>query len=542
MSRPMRALLVNPEFPDSYWSGRYALPFAGCKSASPPLALITVAALLPEHWECRLVDLAIEPLRDEDILWADVVMLTGMLVQRRSMHEILERCSRLGVRTAVGGPYPTALPDQLHMADHVVVGEGEELIPVLAADLEAGCAKHEYRETEKPSMADAPRPRFDLLKVDAYRSMAVQYSRGCPFRCEFCDIIVMYGRRPRVKTPAQVIAELEAIRLTGFAGPVFFVDDNFIGNKKAVKELLPQIAAWRRRTKAPLDFYTDASMNLADDLELVDLMTDAGFSAVFIGIETPSQEALRETKKFQNLDRDMAEQVGDLLGRGLEIRAGFILGFDNDGEDIFERMVEFIERAALPSAMIGVLAALPNTPLSARLAAEGRLRDTQPGDQFGLTNVMTKIPDLTMARGYRWVLQRLYEPNNYLARCLRNVARWRLVKGARRPLNLREVVAGARAMWTQGVLADYRLAYWRYVLSVALRHPRKLPYGLGIAALGHHFITYTRTAVVSSLEEVERALEATSASSVEPPKRELAAGAVHLHVLRDSDAVRDAAG
>ena len=291
----MRALLVNPEFPDSYWSGRYALSFVHRRSLIPPLALVTVAACLPREWTCRLVDMNFEPLRDEDIRWADVVMITGMLVQRPSLHEVLARCRRLGVRTVVGGAYATALPEELDLADHIVIGEAEEIVPVLAADLAAGSGPRIYRETSKPDLARSPVPRFDLLNARAYHQMAVQYSRGCPYSCDFCDIIVMYGRRPRTKTPAQVIAELEAIRATGFRGDVFFVDDNFIGNKKAVKEALAEIGAWRRRTRAPFDFYTEASINLADDDDLMDLMIKAGFTAVFTGIETPSPDSLRET-------------------------------------------------------------------------------------------------------------------------------------------------------------------------------------------------------------------------------------------------------
>lgn len=540
----MRVLLVNPEFPDSYWSGRAALSFVGKKSASPPLALITVAALLPQHWEFRLIDLAIEPLLDEHIRWADVVMLTGMLVQKRSLLEILDRCSRLGVKTVVGGPYATALPDELHMADHVVCGEGELIIPMLGADLEAGCAKHLYREDEKPAMNEAPRPRFDLLQADAYNSMAVQFSRGCPFRCEFCDIIVMYGRKPRVKTAEQIIGELEAILATGFSGPVFFVDDNFIGNKKAVKEVLPQIAEWRRRTKAPIDFYTEASINLADDPDLMDRMTDAGFVSVFIGIETPSQESLKETKKTQNLNRDMTEQVHEVFQRGIEVWAGFILGFDNDGPDIFDRMVEFIETAAIPRAAIGVLGALPNTPLHARLAKEGRLREAQAADQFGLTNVMTNIPDLMMAAGYRRVLERLYEPESYFRRCLRSLDFWAPVKGAHRPLTWSNARAGLRAMWTQGVESDYRLAYWRFLAEVARRYPSKLGRGIGIAAFGHHFIMYTRTTVVPGLVEIESSLREASSRRDEGPREEahlsaadaqrIAGEAVRLQLLRKS--------
>jgi radical SAM superfamily enzyme YgiQ (UPF0313 family) len=503
----LRTLLVNPEFPDSYWSARQCLPFVRRRCLLPPLGLITVAALLPEDWECRLVDLAVEPLTDDALRWADVVMITGMLVQRESLHDVLARCRRLGVRTVVGGPYATALPEDLDEADHVVVGKGEELVPLLAGDLASGRARHLYRETGKPDLSAAPLPRYDLLKPDAYYNMALQFSRGCPFTCEFCDIIVMYGRRPRTKTGAQVIAELEAIRATGFSGDVFFVDDNFIGNKKAVREVLPQIGEWRRRTGATLEFYTEASINIADDPGLIGLMTSSGFRAIFIGIETPSPEALRETKKLQNLKRDMAEQVHDILGQGLSVWAGFILGFDNDGPDIFDRMIEFVQRAAIPYAMVGMLIALPNTPLHRRMEEEGRLRDDVPGDQFGLTNVVTTLPTPEMIAGYRRVLETLYDPDVFFERCRESLLRWRPAEASRRLPPLRDVIAGLRSIRAQGIDGPYRRAYWRFISWVVRNRPSRLPRALAQAACGHHYITYTRDVVIPGLERTLASLE-----------------------------------
>jgi radical SAM superfamily enzyme YgiQ (UPF0313 family) len=497
----MRVLLVNPEFPDSYWSGRHALSIARRRSLLPPLGLITVAAMLPRDWDVRLVDLGIEELSDDQILWADAVMLSGMIVQRPSLHQVLERCRRLGVRTVVGGPYATALPQELDAADHVVVGEAEDLIGTLAADLAAGTGPHIYRETEKPDLTAAPVPRFDLLKPGAYHQMCLQYSRGCPFTCEFCDIIVMYGRKPRTKTPPQVIAELEAIRATGFVGDVFFVDDNFIGNKKSVRALLPEISRWRRETRPPLEFYTEASMNIADDEQLVDLMTQAGFTAVFIGIETPSPEALHETRKIQNLRRNLEEQVHGLLDRGLDVWAGFILGFDSDGPEIFDRMIKFVQDAAIPYAMVGMLGALPNTPLYHRLEKEGRLREDFSGDQFGLTNVVTKLPRSMMISGYRRVLETLYKPEVYFQRCRENLARWKPVPGSIRPLVPRDLVSAWRAVWAQGVRAPYRRAYWQFLRWVVRHHPAKLGRAIAQAAAGHHYITYTRNVVVPALAE-----------------------------------------
>jgi len=498
----VRALLVNPVFPNSYWSGKYALPIAGRRSFLPPLSLITVAALLPRDWDCRLVDMNVETLEDRDLAWADVVMLTGMVVQRDSLHEVLARCRRLGVRTVVGGPYASAMSEELEEADHIVVGEGEEVVPVLAEDLAAGRARPRYEEEAKPDLSLTPVPRYDLLRPGAYHHMSLQFSRGCPYNCDFCDIIVLYGRKPRTKAPAQITAELEAIRTTGFRGDIFFVDDNFIGNKKAVKAMLPEVAAWRKRTRAPVEFYTEASINLADDSDLVDLMTGAGFTAVFIGIESPSEEALKETGKVQNLRRNLVQQVHGLLERGIDVFGGFILGFDSDGPDIFDRMIEFVERAAIPYAMVGLLAAPPNTRLYENLASQGRLRaEPMTGDQFGLTNVVTRIPAAEMLAGYKRVLETLYQPEMFFQRCRENLARWRPAAGSRRPLTLRDLASGCRALWTQGVKQRYRWAYWRFLRWVVHHHPGKLGRAIAQGATGHHYITYTRNVVVPALIE-----------------------------------------
>jgi radical SAM superfamily enzyme YgiQ (UPF0313 family) len=392
----MNALLVYPEFPPTYWSLASSVKFVGRKCLLPPLGLVTVAAMLPDHWRPRLVDLNIEPLSDRQLLRSDVVMLTGMQVQRDSMHEVLRRCRRLGVPTVVGGPYATGEPHRLDEADYLVLGEGEETISGFCADFEAGSAERITRNGDKPDVTISPTPRFDLLRRGVYHHMSLQYSRGCPFSCEFCDIIVMFGRKPRTKAPEQVLAELDAIKATGFRGPVFFVDDNFIGNKKAVRTLMPALRGWQERSGWPFSFYTEASLNISEDSELMNGMTAAGFDSVFIGIETPSAESLTESRKMQNVKGDMADRVHEVLRHGLDVWAGFIIGFDNDGPDIFDRQIEFIEKAAIPFAMIGVLQALPGTPLESKLKESGRLRALTSGDQFGRTNFETMLPEVVL--------------------------------------------------------------------------------------------------------------------------------------------------
>ena len=515
----MRVLLVSPAYPSTFWSLEHTLPLVRRRWLLPPLGLLTVAALLPSDWELRLVDLAIgQELRDEDLRAADVVMLSGMLVQRASLHALLRRCRRLGVRTVVGGPYATAMPAALADAEHLVLGEAEESVPELAADLAAGCARRVYREGEKPDVRKTPIPRFDLLDVGAYHYLPVQFSRGCPFLCEFCDIISLYGRRPRTKTPPQLLAELEAIRRQGFAGRIMFVDDNFIASQNEVRRLLPELAEWRRRTRAPFDFFTEASINLADAPELVDLMTAAGFAVVFVGIESPSKESLRETRKLQNLRHDLVEQVRSLRARGLDVWGGFILGFDHDGEDSFERMIEFVQRSGIAYATVGMLTALPNTALYERLAREGRLRpDSETGDMFALTNVVTKLPEEVLLRGYLRVLETLFEPETYFERCREHLRHWEPAPGLAREASAGDLAAVARSLWRQGVRGPYRRAYLRFLVGVLRSAPRKLPLAIAQACAGHHFITYTRETVAPRLRARLRHLAGEAAARAESP-------------------------
>jgi radical SAM superfamily enzyme YgiQ (UPF0313 family) len=496
----MRVLLVQPDFPETYWSLSHMLPLVGRRWLVAPLSLITVAALLPRHWELRLVDLCFESLSDDDLRAADVVMLSGMLVQRASLHAVLARCRRLGVRTVVGGPYATAMPERLSDADHLVLGEAEESLPELCAELEAGQPRRVYREPRKPDLRVSPVPRFDLLRPGAYHYLALQFSRGCPFECEFCDIISLYGRVPRTKTPAQVIAELEAIHATGFRGRLMFVDDNFIGAKKGVRKLLAALIDWQRGLHEPFEFFTEASLDLAERPELARAMTAAGFAVVFVGVESPSPESLRETRKRQNLHGDPIARIRRLRALGLDVWGGFILGFDHDGPEIFDAMIEFVQRAGIAYATVGLLIALPGTPLYARLAAEGRLRpDRETGDMCAWTNVVTRLPAQDLARGYTRVLETLYDPEVYFERCREHLRHWEPAPGPPGATRLADLAVVARSLWLQGVRGPYRGAYWRFLGWVARRFPRKLPLALAQCCAGHHFITYTRETVVPAL-------------------------------------------
>lgn len=364
----MNILLVYPRHPDTFWSFQHVLPFVGKRSAFPPLGLLTVAAMLPPDWNLRLVDANIVALRDEDIAWADWVLLSAMIVHRESAREIARRCAAAQRPVIAGGPLFTTGHRDFPEIPHFVLGEAEGVIGALVEDMRRGAVKAEYRADAFPDLSATPVPRWDLIDFAHYVTMPVQFSRGCPFDCEFCDIVAMYGRVPRTKEPAQVIAELEALRRAGWRQMVFIVDDNFIGHKKRVKALLRALVEWRRRTRPAMGFFTEASVNLADEEELLDLMVRAGFKKVFVGLETPVVQSLEECRKVQNRKRDLVDAVKTLQAAGLEVMGGFIVGFDSDPLDIFRRQFEFVQRAGVVTAMVGLLTALPQTRLYARLA------------------------------------------------------------------------------------------------------------------------------------------------------------------------------
>src|SRR6202158_5047813 len=421
----IKVLMVWPRFPASFWSLAEVMEIVPERSLVPPLGLITVAGLCPAHWKIRLVDLAFQELRDEDILWADLVMVSAMAVQRKGVRLILERASKLNRRTMIGGPYASSDPDALlPLADHVVVGEPDEMFPQIALDLERGSALRLYSIAEKPDVSRTPVPRFDLLALTKYTFMSVQFSRGCPFTCEFCDIITIYGRRPRTKSAPQLTGELDALLRLGWRKDVFVVDDNFIRNHKAALELVHELEQWQRRNHYPFGFFTEASIDLAARPALLDGMVKANFCRVFIGIESPSAESLKETKKFQNLRRDLLDSIRFIQQHGLWVMGGFIVGFDNDESDIFDRQIEFIERAAIPWAMTGVLQAPPTTPVYERMKREGRLIQSSPEpSNFSPPNFRTVLPLPELLDGLKRMLLTLYEPCRFYDRVLDSLER-----------------------------------------------------------------------------------------------------------------------
>lgn len=482
----MKILLVSPATPDTFWSFKHALRFISKRASFPPLGLLTVAAMLPREWNLKLVDLNARKLSDADLAWADYVMLSAMLVQETSAREVIERSRRLGKPIIAGGPLFTTGHDRFPEVQHFALGEAELIMPELVADMVAGRVKRFYQSEERPDITQTPIPRWDLIRMKDYALMPMQFSRGCPFNCEFCDIIIMNGRIPRVKTAPQMIAELEALVTAGWKGSVFIVDDNFIGNRVKARELLEAIIAWRENHKVPLIFTTEASLNLADYPELLDLMARAGFRKVFVGIETPAEESLIECAKLQNTQRDLIGAVRAIQNSGIEVMGGFIVGFDSDGPNIFQQQREFIQQSGIVTAMVGILTALPGTRLWQRLQAEGRILRESTGNNFeGVVNFVPRLDCDTLVQGYRSLVRYLYQPKNYYDRVLcflsefnpRSSAFW----------SWPELMAVVKAMWVMGLWSRGRRAYWAFLGRVLLRHPRAFADAIALAIVGHHF-------------------------------------------------------
>jgi radical SAM superfamily enzyme YgiQ (UPF0313 family) len=516
----LKVLLVWPRFPPSFWGFEGVLQMLPEAAMTPPLGLITVAALCPESWTLRLVDHAFDEIRDEDFEWADLVMVSAMHAQRADARAILARARELGTRTFIGGPWASSEPDMLQLyADHVMVGEAEEVFAGIAAALENGSAHAVYQADDRPDMSRSPIPRFDLLRRNMYTSMPVQFSRGCPFQCDFCDIITIYGRKPRMKSSAQLIAELDKLRELGWRNEVFIVDDNFIGNSKNALQLSRDLAEWGKRNNRPFSFYTEASVDLADRPELLTAMVEANFMYVFLGIETPSSEALKSSKKFQNLRKDNLEQVRIIQESGLWVLAGFIVGFDSDDQTIFERQREFIERTAITWAMAGMLQAPPTTPLYDRLKKEGRLfADSEVTSNFSAPNFRTSMPLPVLLRGLSKLLIDLYEPEAFFARAFRSLEVWKTRPHQKAP-NLPMVYSLrllASSIWTQGVRSNYRAAYWTFLWRLVrsyVRNNTKLWMGSMILLSAHHFLIYSHQ-VADELERECAAMEDRTGSAV----------------------------
>lgn len=484
----MNILLVYPLFPETFWGFERALAFNKKRAAFPPLGLLTVAALLPKYWNKRLVDLNVQSLESSDLEWADLVFVSAMIAQKQSMMTVIERCKAHGKRIVLGGPYVTT-SGQDFGADHVFLGESETTIAEFVSDINGGMPKPVYSATERPSLDCSPVPEFHLARLDFYGAMSVQFSRGCPFQCEFCDIIEIYGRKPRTKSVEQLLMELTALYDLGWCGLVFIVDDNFIGNKRNVKALLPELATWSKARQYPFSFITEASVNLADDTELLEGMQQAGFRRVFLGIETPVEACLHEAQKGQNLRHDLLSSVRKIQHYGMEVMAGFIVGFDNDPEDVFERQIDFIRTSAIPLAMVGLLNALPGTQLWHRLDREKRLVAESSGNNTdGSLNFVPKMKSTALLAGYQTILRTIYEPSEYYQRALKCLSLVRPTFDETTGLGLLEKVSTlTRLVWTLGIVDPFRGSFWKYIYGVCRHHRRQFADALRLAAMGYHF-------------------------------------------------------
>jgi radical SAM superfamily enzyme YgiQ (UPF0313 family) len=485
----MKILLVNPEFPETYWSFRHALPFEGKRCAFPPLGLLTVSALLPPTWEKRLIDLNIEELKTSDLDWADMVFATAMLVQEQSLREVVKLAKARGKTVVLGGPYVTSTIQELPEADHIFRGEAEQTLPQFVEDLARGETKYIYQAPERPALAMTPIADFGLANIKQYGAMCVQYSRGCPFSCEFCDIIEIYGRVPRTKSNEQMLAEFDALKALGWRGTVFIVDDNFIGNKKNVRQLMPHLARWQKENGYPFELLTESSLNLADDEKLLAEMREAGFNRVFIGIETPVEESLHEAQKSQNRG-NLVDQVRTIQRHGLEVMAGFIVGFDNDPEDIFERQIDFIRRSAIPLAMVGLLNALPDTQLWRRLDREGRLlgQDATGNNTVCTFNFKTRMDPAFLVRGYQRIMRTIYGPREYYERVLDSLGRTSQLPTAE--TYTYSMAAGLaalmRILFKLGVIDRERKEFWRFFVQAVIKHRTRMVDSMRLAAVGYH--------------------------------------------------------
>ena len=516
----MRLYLIAPKNPESFWTFDRILPSLGKRCVFPNLALPTIAALTPAPHEVVLCDENVEPIDfDTD---ADVVGITGFVIHKRRMLEIAAAFRRRGKLVIAGGPFATLCPEEL--APHVdvlFVGEAEYSWPRFVRDYETGSWPAEYRQDDKPSMLDSPLPRFDLLKVDRYRSMAIQFGRGCPFNCEFCDIIVMYGRRPRTKSVAQMLEEVAAIHALGIAN-IFVVDDNFIGNKKDAKALLAALAAWQEAHGYPIEFMTEVSLNVAQDAELLRALKQAHFTVVFVGIESPRAASLQETNKTQNLREDIVTSVHRIQAAGIEVMAGMIVGFDHDDPSIFEEQFRFIQEARIPISMTGMLNAVPKTPLHARLKAAGRLIAESVGDQFVLTNIEPSgMSRLDLYEGYRGLLNRLYDYRHYRARAMALILNRGTSLESRVLARRDDLAVVARIVWHCILRASPRRAWLTLslCLETALRRPRAIREAFTFALMHKHFYEFARATsrqldtIVQELRESERNAPRASTSS-----------------------------
>lgn len=485
----MNVLLICPEFPDTFWSFKHVLKIIHKKSSSPPLDLLTVAALLPREWAKRLVDLNVTKLTGKDLEWADCVFIGAMAVQRESACQVIDQCKEAGIRVVAGGSLFMGECEQFGGIDHFVLNEAELTLPLFLNDLGHGNAMRIYATSDFADMRKTPVPLWELADIEKYASMSIQFSRGCPHHCEFCNVTALFGHRPRTKTVEQIIAELDSFYRLGWRGPVFFVDDNFIGNKWYLKtELLPSLIRWRK-DKSRISFYTEVSINLADDEQLMQMMVDAGFGKVFIGIETPDEDSLTECGKKQNKNRNLIEDVRRIQRAGLEVQGGFIVGFDHDKPSVFQQQIDFIQESGIVTATVGMLQAPPGTRLYERMLREGRILDQMSWNTLivsGMTNIVPNMNFETLREGYKNILLHIYSPEHYYQRIKTFLREYKTPKVVAQ-LNFEDILSFFRSIYYLGIVGKERLHYWKLLVWTYFHHPESLPLAIALAIYGYHF-------------------------------------------------------
>jgi radical SAM superfamily enzyme YgiQ (UPF0313 family) len=488
----LNILLVYPRYPDTFWSFKHALKFISKKAAYPPLGLLTVASMLPSEWKKKVVDMNTDKLKDSHLRWADYVFISAMAVQQQSVREVISRCNQANVKVVAGGPLFASLHErQEHIQgiDHVVLGEAESIMPRLVADLSSGSAQPVYTCTDRPDVRYSPAPAWHLINTAKYATLSIQYSRGCPFNCDFCDIVLLNGHVPRTKDTLQLIGELDAIYRLGWRNSVFIVDDNFIGNKKKLKaEVLPAIVDWMKQQDYPFTLFTQTSIGLSDDEQLMQLMIEAGFDRVFVGIETPNEDSLGECGKYQNANRDLVASVQTLQHHGFEVQGGFIVGFDSDPQNIFERQISFIQQSGIVTAMVGLLNAPPGTGLYKRLKKENRLLGDATGDNTDFSLNFTPVMDHeALISGYRRLVTAIYAPRQYYARIATLLREHRPMTHKRNSLKKAHLEGLLKSVWYLGIREKGRQYYWRMFASTLIRRPGTFPRAITLAVYGYHF-------------------------------------------------------
>ncbi len=485
----MKVLLVYPETPSTFWSFKDALKFVSKKSAEPPLGLITVASMLPADWQKKLIDMNVSKLMDKDILWADYILLSGMNIQIKSFKEVIKRCNKLGTKIIAGGPLCTTQYQDFLGIDHFILNEAEITLPLFLKDLENGNPKHLYKTDEYPDISLTPVPSWELLDMKKYASMSIQYSRGCPYDCEFCSITMLNGRKPRTKSAEQFLNELNRLYKLGWKGGVSVVDDNFIGNKRKLKnEILPALIKWSQERKYPFSFITEVSINLADDEELLKMVAEAGVTSVFIGIETPNDKSLLECGKSQNLKRDLVNSINKIQNHGIIASGGFIVGFDNDSEEVFEEQINFIQKSGIVSAMVGLLNAPTGTKLFKRMKEENRLLSVFSGDNMDSSmNFIPKMKYSDLIKGYDRILKSIYAPKAYYGRVKSFLHQYKVPTWRSQKLTFSEIKAFLRLLWILGFLEKGKKHFWPFMIYSLFKYPKKFPAAMTFAVYGFHF-------------------------------------------------------